>query len=921
MNGESSPPSAQADPKPSSNGGKDSQHPQNPLAYRDSKPDAPFDGETAIDGLRNWDSGEEEVPPVLVVKTGGRRKARPRGTRRLRCNRDKRQRRAIRHCDSTHKDVVMPILPITPQEPDALVCVMRAPQYVVSASLGFVPRHMRTAHVTLDTGAGVNLIREKLLPSDWERFRLRNVNLPALGDANGHRLPLLGAVRLRVRFGNYVYHTVFYVANRLAVPAILGTVFLNRYVVAIRCMEQRVQFHQGPVIPILSEGNGVQPAPSPNEVDEQFRLLDADSQRAKPLQTPKPVGISSGIPIRMAQVARLKPMTHTKVRVTARRGGLLMLESREQLVVRRGIHTPNGVAEVKPGQPFDILLANFTPKEVTLCRGQIVAHGRRTSAALHQLTPQVSKDFVATVLAIPEIETGADVTKLTSDVTIVDPNRVGVGPVEGSPPELDPAIPPAKEPPDGTAGDQATHDKEEKKSNEWRKSVKLDHMDEGLRIKVMEMLAKHQHIWRPGHLGEINATEHRIELQPGTKPIRHLPYRQGLHKRQETEKAIKEMLKAGVIEPCNSEWASPVVLAPKADGTQRFCVDYRRLNSATIPDSYPLPRADDCLDSLGEAVIFTTLDCNSGYWQIRLPDEDKDKTTFVSHMGTHRYTRMPFGLRNAPATFQRALDIILSGVRWQTCLIYLDDVIVFSKSMEQHVQDVDKVLGLLGASGVSLKLKKCEFFQPRVNYLGHVVTPGKLSVAADRTQGFNNSTFPHDKGMMMSFLGAANYFRRFVPNFAKVARPLTDMTKKDAPNRVEKPTPEQLKAFETLRDALSNPPVLALPRLGCALMLDTDASGYQLGVALMQQARAEDDKAWEPIGFWSKSLNPAEKNYSATERECLAVVWGMTSLRPYVEGQKVTVRTDHDALQWLLTLDDPSDLLARWRLWLSEFSM
>lgn len=815
----------------------------------------------------------------------------------------------------------MPILPLPTNGPDALVCVLRAPQYVVSASLGFVPRHMRTAHITLDTGAGVNILRQSLLPHDWRRHRLSNVNLPALGDANGHRLPLLGAVRLRVRFGNFVYHTVFYVADRLAVPAILGTVFLNRYVVAIRCMEQRVQFHQGPVVPILSEGNSVQPAPSPNDVDEEFRRLDADSQRAEPIKTKKPVGLPTGIPIRMVNNMKLKPMSHTKVRVTARRGGLLMLESRGQLVIRRGVHTPNGVAEVKPDQPFEILLANFSPKEVALCRGQIVAHGTRTSAALHQLTPQASKEFVASILAIPSINTSTDVDKMTGDVTIIDPDRVGSGPVEGSPPELDPEIPPERKPPDdGKPDDEATKQDPDAKTD-WRATVKLDHIDENLREQVLDMLGTHQHMWKPGHLGEIRATEHRIELQPGTKPIRQMPYRQGLHKRQETEKAIKEMLEAGVIEETNSEWASPVVLAPKADGTQRFCVDYRRLNAATIPDSYPLPRADDCLDSLGEAVIFTTLDCNSGYWQIPLAKEDMDKTTFISHMGTHRYVRMPFGLRNAPATFQRALDIILSGVRWQTCLIYLDDVIVFSKSVEQHVRDVDEVLQLLGAAGVSLKLKKCEFFQPRVNYLGHVITPGKLSMAADRAQGFRNSTFPHEKGMMMSFLGAANYFRRFVPNFAKIARPLTDMTKKDAPNRVDKPTEEQTRAFELLREALSNPPILALPRLGCPLMLDTDASGYQLGVALMQQASPLDFKSWEPIGFWSKSLNSAEKNYSATERECLAVVWGMTSLRPYVEGQKITVRTDHDALQWLLTLDDPSGRLARWRLRLSEFSM
>ena len=184
-----------------------------------------------------------------------------------------------------------------------------------------------------------------------------------------------------------------------------------------------------------------------------------------------------------------------------------------------------------------------------------------------------------------------------------------------------------------------------------------------------------------------------------------------------------------VIESATSEWASPIVLVPKKDGSLRFCVDYRRLNAKTVPDAYPLPRNDDYLDSLGEAEIFTTLDCNAGYWQVPVAPEDRDKTTFTSYLGTFRYTRMPFGLHNAPATFQRALDIILSGARWQSCLIYLDDVIVFSRSTDEHLRHVREILTCLRRAGITLKLTKWSFFQPKVDYLGHVITPGKLSLA------------------------------------------------------------------------------------------------------------------------------------------------------------------------------------------------
>lgn len=175
------------------------------------------------------------------------------------------------------------------------------------------------------------------------------------------------------------------------------------------------------------------------------------------------------------------------------------------------------------------------------------------------------------------------------------------------------------------------------------------------------------------------------------------------------------MRKAGVIEPAQSEWASPVVLVTKKDASPRFCVDYRKLNDLTIGDSYPIPRMDDCIDSLGNARVFTTLDCNSGYWQIPVAPEDKDKKAFVTHTGSWQFIRMPFGLTNAPATFQRALDILLAGVKWQFCLVYLDDVIIFSETEEKHIGHVDNVLQILHQAGVTLKLKKSEFCRKSVD--------------------------------------------------------------------------------------------------------------------------------------------------------------------------------------------------------------
>jgi Reverse transcriptase (RNA-dependent DNA polymerase) len=273
------------------------------------------------------------------------------------------------------------------------------------------------------------------------------------------------------------------------------------------------------------------------------------------------------------------------------------------------------------------------------------------------------------------------------------------------------------------------------------------------------MLEPHHRMW-DGRLGMVAATTHRIEVFSGSNPVNAQPYRAGSHARVAEKTEIDRMLAQQVIEPATNEWASPIVLVPKPDGTLRFCVDYRRLNMITVPDTYPLPRMDECIDSLVDAVLFTTLDCNSGYWKIPVHPGARDKTTFTSHYGTYRFLRLPFGLRNAPATFQRAIDIILSGVKWKTFLVYLDDIIVFSDSRSVHLAHVVEVLTLLGNAGLSLKLKKCHFFSETVDYLGHVIRPGRLVVAEKNTTPLKTAPLPRTQTELRSFLGLRNVYRR-----------------------------------------------------------------------------------------------------------------------------------------------------------------
>lgn len=442
----------------------------------------------------------------------------------------------------------------------------------------------------------------------------------------------------------------------------------------------------------------------------------------------------------------------------------------------------------------------------------------------------------------------------------------------------------------------------------------LRHLGPKEQRRVRQALRPFSSMWG-GKLGTVRVTEHRIELKPGAKPVFAQPYRAGPKAGKIEQDEVDKMLKAGVIEPARSEFASPVVLVPKPDGSLLFCVDYRRLNAATIKDSYPLPRMDECLDSLGDAQFFTTLVCNSGYWQIPVATGDKPKTAFTCHAGCFQFCRMPFGLCNSSATFQRTVDFLLSRFRWRSCLVYLDDIIIFSNSFDEHLAHVTETLDALQAAGFSLKLSKCHFFTRAVDYLGHTIRPGLLEVATKNTAAIEGFREPRNQTPVRSFLGLCNVYRRFVPNFERVTAPLNAMLQNAYDFELPAFTEDQRRAFELLKRALIKPPVLQLPRSGTKLSVDTDACDYQVGCALMQEG---EDGIRHPIGYWSRGLTPAEKNYSAGEKECLAVIWAVQILRPYLESTHFDLYTDHQALCWVMSMANASGRLARWRLRLLE---
>ena len=436
------------------------------------------------------------------------------------------------------------------------------------------------------------------------------------------------------------------------------------------------------------------------------------------------------------------------------------------------------------------------------------------------------------------------------------------------------------------------------------------------RTRLVELLQSYSDVFAldPSELGVTSVVQHSIhtgEHRPTRQPVRRMPF----SLRPQVDKLVQEMLTQGVIEPSASPWASPVVLVRKKDGTMRFCVDYRRLNSITKLDEFPLPRIDDTLDVLAGAKYFTALDLASGYWQVAMEPAHQEKTAFITYSGLYEFRRMPFGLVNAPATFQRLMELVLSGLARNCCLVYLDDVLVMGSTLEEHNVNLMKVLERIRDAGLRLKPKKCTFAQESLVYLGHVVTAKGIQTDPLKLKAMRAYPVPTDVKSLRSFVGLASYYRRFVPGFAKVAAPLHALTKKDAPFVWG---PECQAAFENLKRLLTSSPVLVFPDFTRGFILETDASGTGLGAVLAQE---QADGSVRPIAYASRSLLKHELNYGITELEGLGVVWAVRHFRPYLYGHSCVVYTDHQALKSLLNTPQPSGKLARWGMALQELDL
>ncbi len=400
---------------------------------------------------------------------------------------------------------------------------------------------------------------------------------------------------------------------------------------------------------------------------------------------------------------------------------------------------------------------------------------------------------------------------------------------------------------------------------------------------------------------------HTIPLEEGHKPPFRPIYRLSPLEIEEAKRQVTEYIHKGWIEPSSSPYGSPILFVKKKDGGLRMVIDYRALNKLTIKNRYPLPRIDDLFDQLAGSRVFSSLDLAQGYHQIRISKEDVPKTAFRVPFGHYQFKVLSFGLTNAPATFQGVMNRIFQQYLGKFVLVYLDDILVFSKTQEEHLEHLRKVFEILRENKLFAKLTKCHFAKSELEYLGHVVGKDGIKVDPRKIETVATWARPNDVSQLRSFLGLSNYFRRFIQGYSTLVAPLTHLTRKD----VKYIWTEQCQeSFEGVKYALTHAPVLSLPIFGERFEVICDASLLGIGAVLLQKGR--------PIAFESRKLTPAEKNYTTGEQELTAVVHALRTWRCYLEGSECVVITDHNPLTYLKSQQNLSRRQARWLEYLEQ---
>lgn len=422
----------------------------------------------------------------------------------------------------------------------------------------------------------------------------------------------------------------------------------------------------------------------------------------------------------------------------------------------------------------------------------------------------------------------------------------------------------------------------------------------------------------PDELPPSRHVDHKIELEPGHSPPFRSIYRLSYNELDELKTQLKYLLEKGFIRPSKSPYGAPVLFVRQPDGDgwkMRLCVDYRALNKITIKNRYPLPLISESLDRLRGAKYFTKLDLAKGYHQIRIAEEDIPKTAFRTRYGHFEYTVLCFGLCNAPATFATLMNDVLREYIDEFVVVYLDDILIYSSTLEEHDQHVRAVLTKLREHKLYGKPSKCELFRKEVKFVGHIVSEEGVRTDPKKIEAIRDWPPPKTPTELRSFLGFCNFYRKFVNQYSKIAAPLTQLTGKKTTWRW---ATSQQRAFEALKLAMTTTPVLVIPKMELPFFITTDASDFAISAVLEQ----DHGKGRQPVSYISRKLAPAEMNYPIHEKELLAIVWAVNEWRYYLDGRHITVvSTDHESIKYLPTQPNLSRRQARWQDILAEYNL
>ena len=728
-----------------------------------------------------------------------------------------------------------------------------------------------TIEALVDSGAGRSLISYnafKVMPDEFVKLQPSTIKLV---DVHGNPLEIHGKVELKVNFNNVEMPQDFIVTKGITEDIILGVDAIYKHGLVIHGKRKLVYIAK-----------------------EEDETVAAITRKYNPsLKTKKQVKIP-------ARTEAFIEVVRTVQRHEETEDTSFIFKAKS---FPANVHVSDSLHNEKRHGIYHICIRNQSDQPFYLKRGEIVGN-------IEPLSNETGASILTIEEALQEASAAQNDPQRIQKHLFKLANFMKQKTTDLKPQKIYPIRPRRKKGRINKVKEAQSTDKETKAPTNI--NVPAQYLDQ-----IQQLISKFPDVFaeRVSQLGSTSLVQHYIDTGD-SPPKASRAYQANPQKNKEINDIVQELLDCGHVSPSMSPWASPVLLVPKKCGGLRFCIDYRKLNAVTKKDAFPLPRISSILDRMNGKKFFSSLDLFSGFWQIKLDPRTKEKTAFILNdpPALYEWDVLSMGLANSPATFQRLMLQVLKPVLGKSAYCYLDDILVFSDTLEDHLQHITEVFELLRKAGLKLKLKKCEFLKNSVAYLGHIITPEGLLPDPAKIEKIANFPTPKSIQEVQCFLGISNYYRSFIKDYGKIALPLTTKLKKENAKNFFW-TKEDQEAFEHLRTCLVSSPILSFPDFEKPFMIFCDASNTGLGVVLSQEQNGKE----VVISYASRTLKGPEVRFSTTEKEALAVIYALKHYRHYLQFQKepIKIMSDHKPLVWLAAQKDDTSRLGRWAMLLA----